>query len=106
MKIDDHFIDGNMSLVRMAVYSMMAFPLFLKGPLNKLTPKKAKILKDPILLGIHQDALGTPGFRMKGHFYNGIQIYVRRLTDERLAGKKDVIELVRIRISSRVHAKV
>ena len=86
MKIDSHLIDGNMSLTHMAIYAVMGFPLFLKGPLDHITQMKAKVLKDPVLLSIHQDALGRAGFRLAGHFYNGVHIYVRRLINNRLAG--------------------
>jgi len=84
MKIDSHLIDGNMSLTHMAIYAVMGFPLFLKGPLTHITETKAKILKDPILHSIHQDALGHAGYRIPGHFYNGIQIYVRQLVKGRI----------------------
>ena len=87
MKIDSHLIDGNMSLTHMAIYAVMGFPLFLKGPLTHITETKAKILKDPILHSIHQDALGHAGYRIPGHFYNGIQIYVRRLVKGRIVGE-------------------
>ena len=87
MKIDSHLIDGNMSLTHMAIYAVMGFPLFLKGPLTHITETKAKILKDPILHSIHQDALGEAGYRIPGHFYNGIQIYVRRLVKGRIVGE-------------------
>ena len=76
-----------MSLAHIAVYSFLGFPLFLKGPLKRITAGKARILQDPALLSILNDSLGEVGFRMKGHFYNGIHIYVRRLVDQKLAGR-------------------
>jgi len=85
LKIDGHLIDGNMSLAHIAVYSFLGFPLFLKGPLKRITAAKARILKDPVLLSILNDPLGEVGFRIKGHFYNGIHIYVRRLVDQKIA---------------------
>ena len=99
MKIDSHLIDGNMSLTHMAVYAVMGFPLFLKGPLDHIKETKAKILKNPTLLAIHQDPLGQAGFRLAGHFYNGVQIYVRRLIKQRLAGIIRSLSLVRASIT-------
>ena len=89
MMIDSRAFTGNMSLAQMALYSVMGFPLIIKGPLDHLDDVKTDILKHPALLSIHQDGLGQAGHRIAGHFYNGIQIYVRRLVNQRLAGESE-----------------
>ncbi len=68
---------------QMSVYAMAAAPLIIAADLRTIRPESLAILMQREVIGINQDPLGKPGFRVRSD--DGDELWVRTLHDGRLA---------------------
>ncbi|XP_052604402.1 alpha-N-acetylgalactosaminidase isoform X1 [Peromyscus californicus insignis] len=83
----DMLIIGNFGLsfeesrAQMALWTILAAPLFMSTDLRTISPQNMDILQNPLMIKINQDPLGIPGLRIfKSE--SQIEVYKRHLSNE------------------------
>lgn len=83
----DMLLIGNFGLsfdesrAQMALWTVLAAPLFMSTDLRTISPQNIDILQNPLLIKINQDPLGIQGrliFKSKSH----IEVFKRNLSDD------------------------
>jgi alpha-N-acetylgalactosaminidase len=86
----DMLLVGNFGLsfeqarAQMALWTILAAPLFMSTDLRTISPQNMDILQNPLMIKINQDPLGIQGRRIlkeKSH----IEVFKRPLSDEAIA---------------------
>ena len=78
--IGDFGLSFEQSQTQMAMWAMMAAPLYMSNDLRQITPWQKEILQNQEVIAVDQDKLGRQGRRVYKDAKNHIQYWVRELS--------------------------